>query len=136
MSLELSNYGVEVDSFLYRDQELRFYEDILGHQIVAIWNNQVFQFGVMNTSYREDMKLVVDDFFDTITRFEALPMFYGAKLEYFQNHGFRDIRLSYRGRVLKVFLNPESINSEDLKRECLELLQEELEFRSGVKTSD
>jgi hypothetical protein len=28
----------------------------------------------------------------------------GAKLEYFHNGDFRDIRLKYKGRILKIFL--------------------------------
>jgi hypothetical protein len=125
MTLEaLKNYGIQIDSFSYRGIEVGFYEDALGHQITAIWENKLFQFGVYNTSYRDDMKLIIDDYLDTVTRFEDYPELYGSKLAYFQNSGFRDLRLSYRGRILKVYLLAGNPDLEKLKKEAyLTLLQ-------------
>lgn len=113
ISLEnLKQYGVQIDSFSYRGIEVGFYEDASGHQLTAIWEDKLFQFGVYNTSYRDDMKMIIDDYLDTITRFEDYPNLYGSKLEYFQNAGFRDIRLSYRGRILKVYPLTETFKDE------------------------
>jgi hypothetical protein len=64
------------------------------------------------------MKMVIDDFLDTVTRFEEYPELYGSKLEYFQNSGFRDLRLTYRGRVLKVYLLCGAPDLENLKKEA------------------
>lgn len=113
ISLEnLKQYGVQIDSFSYRGIEVGFYEDASGHQLTAIWEDKLFQFGVYNTSYRDDMKMIIDDYLDTITRFEDYPNLYGSKLEYFQNAGFQDIRLSYRGRILKVYPLTETFKDE------------------------
>lgn len=113
ISLEnLKQYGVQIDSFSYRGIEVGFYEDVSGHQLTAIWEDKLFQFGVYNTSYRDDMKMIIDDYLDTITRFEDYPNLYGSKLEYFQNAGFRDIRLSYRGRILKIYPLTETFKDE------------------------
>ena len=46
----------------------------------------------------------IDRQLDLITDFRDSPNFSGAKLEYFRNGDCRDIRLSYQGRVLKIFL--------------------------------
>jgi hypothetical protein len=46
----------------------------------------------------------VDRKLDLITDFRNSPNFAGAKLEYFHNGDYRDIRLTYKGRTLKVFL--------------------------------
>ena len=125
MSLEaLKKYGIQIDSFSYRGIEVAFYEDVNGHQLTAIWDDRLLEFGVYNTSYREDMKMVIDDFLDTVTRFEEYPELYGSKLEYFQNSGFRDLRLTYRGRILKIYLLRGNPDLESLKKEAyLTLLQ-------------
>lgn len=109
MILELENlrkYGVPIDHLDYRGVHLDFYEDLSGHQILTIWENAIYEFGVYNTIYKDDAKLLVDEKLDTISRFENNPFWFGAKLEYFNNAGHRDIRLTYRGRLLKVYLNP------------------------------
>jgi hypothetical protein len=109
MILELENlqkYGVPVDHLDYRGVQLNFYEDLSGHQILAIWKDTIYEFGVYNTMYKDDAKLLIDEKLDTITRFENDPFSFGAKLEYFENAGYRDIKLSYRGRTIKVYLNP------------------------------
>lgn len=87
----------------YRGISVDFYEDCLGHQVVTLWKNKVIEFGTYNTVYKDDMKLVIDDHLDTITRFLEEPKFYGSKLAWFQNGDFKDIKLVYRGRILKVY---------------------------------
>jgi hypothetical protein len=76
-----------------------------------MWKDKVIEFGVYNTVYHDDMKMIIDDHLDTITRFSELPEFYGSKLTWFQNGSFSDIKLVYKGRVLKVYINP---NENDL----------------------
>ena len=89
----LIQFGEPIDTLEYRGFRVLFYEDISGHQLIAVWENKIYEFGVYNTQAREDMKLIIDDHLDTITRFEEQPAFYGAKLERFQNGGFSDVRL-------------------------------------------
>jgi hypothetical protein len=109
--IHLSESWVPLDSMTYRGISVDFYEDCLGHQVVTMWKDKVIEFGVYNTVYQDDMKLIIDDHLDTITRFKDQPELYGSKLTWFQNGSFRDIKLVYKGRLLKVYLNT---NENDL----------------------
>lgn len=109
--IHLSESWVPLDSMTYRGISVDFYEDCLGHQVVTMWKDKVIEFGVYNTVYQDDMKLIIDDHLDTITRFKDQPELYGSKLTWFQNRSFRDIKLVYKGRLLKVYIN---INENDL----------------------
>lgn len=99
----LEKYGVPIDTLEYRGFKVNLYEDREGRQLVAIWQNQLLELGRDNTVYQDDLKMVIDDHLDTISRFKNYPNLYGSKLEYFQNAGFRDVKLSYRGRILKIY---------------------------------
>ena len=109
--IHLSESWVPLDSMTYRGISVDFYEDCLGHQVVTMWKDKVIEFGVYNTVYQDDMKLLIDDHLDTITRFSDNPNLYGSKLTWFQNGDSRDIKLVYKGRLLKVYIN---INENDL----------------------
>lgn len=109
--IHLSESWVPLDSMTYRGISVDFYEDCLGHQVVTMWKDKVIEFGVYNTVYQDDMKLIIDDHLDTITRFKDQPELYGSKLTWFQNGSFRDIKLVHKGRLLKVYIN---INENDL----------------------
>ena len=109
--IHLSESWDPLDSMTYRGISVDFYEDCLGHQVVTMWKDKVIEFGVYNTVYQDDMKLIIDDHLDTITRFKDQPELYGSKLTWFQNGSFRDIKLVYKGRLLKVYIN---INENDL----------------------
>lgn len=95
---------VRYDTIEYRGEEINFLSSVDGVQCFAQWNNQLIDLGLNNIYYKEDMCKYVDRTLDMITDFRNCPNFAGAKLEYFNNGSFRDIRLSYKGRVLKVFL--------------------------------
>ena len=125
----LEKYGVPIDTLEYRGFRVLFYEDISGHQLISVWENKIYEFGVYNTQAREDMKLIIDDHLDTITRFEGQPAFYGAKLEHFQNGGFSDVRLVYRGRVLGVWPEPSDCELKPIEEEAVERLLDELRRR-------
>ena len=103
--IHLSESWVPLDSMTYRGITVDFYEDCLGHQVVTMWKDKVIEFGEYNTVYQDDMKLIIDDHLDTITRFSGNPNLQGSKLIWFQNGSFRDIKLVYRGRILKVYIN-------------------------------
>ena len=109
--IHLSESWVPLDSMTYRGITVNFYEDCIGHQVVTMWKDKVIEFGVYNTVYYDDMKMIIDDHLDTITRFSEYPEFHGSKLTWFQNGSFSDIKLVYKGRVLKVYINP---NENDL----------------------
>lgn len=109
--IHLSESWVPLDSMTYRGITVTFYEDCIGHQVVTMWKDRVIEFGEYNTVYQDDMKLVIDDHLDTITRFSEYPEFHGSKLTWFQNGSFSDVKLLYRGRILKVYTN---VNENDL----------------------
>lgn len=109
--IHLSESWVPLDSMTYRGISVDFYEDCLGHQVVTMWKDKVIEFGVYNTVYQDDMKLIIDDHLDTITRFKDQSELYGSKLTWFQNGSFRDIKLVYKSRLLKVYINT---NENDL----------------------
>ena len=101
--IHLSESWVPLDSMTYRGISVDFYEDCLGHQVVTMWKDKVIEFGTYNTVYQDDMKLIIDDYLDTITRFSEDPKFQWSKLTWFQNGKFRDIKLLYKNRILKIY---------------------------------
>lgn len=109
--LDLKNTCILLDTKTYRGIQVDFYNDPVGEQAIAVWNDSILEFGYYNTLFLSEVEALIDDQLDTITRFEDTPELYGGKLEYFQNGSFSDLRLSYRGRVLKVFLD---IDENDL----------------------
>ena len=104
--IHLSDSWVPLETFTYRGITVDCYEDRLGHQVVFPWRGKVVELGEYNTVYQDDIKLIIDDHLDTITRFSDFPELYGSKLTWFQNGSFSDIKLVYRGRILKVYINP------------------------------
>ena len=105
-SRELQARGlvVKYGSIEYRDQLVNFLSDPMGVQCAAQWNNQIVDLGLNNIYYKEDMCRFIDRKLDLITEFLDDQNLLGAKLEYFQNGEFRDLRLKYKGRILKIFL--------------------------------
>ena len=118
--IHLSDSWVPLETFTYRGITVDCYEDRLGHQVVFPWGGKVIELGEYNTVYQDDIKLIIDDHLDTITRFSDFPELYGSKLTWFQNGSFSDIKLVYRGRILKVYINPDENDLfsiiEDAKR--------------------
>ena len=70
----------------------------------------------------------IDRKLDLITTFPELPEYQGAKLEWFRNGSFRDIRLTYKGRIIKVFLiiSPTKVNIDYIKKISKKLLCNEI----------
>ena len=95
---------VRYDTICYRDQEINFLSDPAGVQCFAQWNDELVDLGLNNIYYKEDMCKFIDRRLDLITTFPKLPELQGAKLEWFHNGDSRDIRLSYCGRILKIYL--------------------------------
>ena len=114
---------VRYDTISYRDQEINFLSDPSGVQCFAQWRGQLVDLGLNNIYYKEDMCKFVDRTLDLITDFRNQPNFVGAKLEYFHNGDFRDIRLSYKGRILKVFLVAGDVNETFLISESERILK-------------
>ena len=118
--IHLAPSWVPLESFTYRGITVDCYEDCIGHQVVFPWRGKVIELGEYNTVYQDDIRLILDDYLDTITRFSEYPELYGSKLTRFQNGSFSDIKLVYRGRILKIYINPDENDLfsiiEDAKR--------------------
>jgi hypothetical protein len=82
----------------------------MGIQCFGKCKDWLVDLGLNNIYYKEDMCKFIDRQLDLITDFRNCPDFAGAKLEYFHNGDFRDIRLVYKDRILKVFLVAGEVN--------------------------
>lgn len=118
---------VRYDTIEYRGETINFLSDPSGVQCFAQWRGKLVDLGLNNIYYKEYMCKFVDRELDLITDFRNCPDFVGAKLEYFQNGDFRDIRLCYKGRILKVFLVAGPVNETFLISESAKILR-----KSGV----
>lgn len=114
---------VRYDTIEYRGQEVQFLSDPLGNQCFAQWRGKLVDLGLNNIYYKEDMCKFIDRELDLITDFRNCPDFIGAKLEYFHNGDFRDIKLSYKNRILKIFLVAGPVNETWLISESELLLR-------------
>ena len=101
---ETSNVSIRYSTIEYRGQTIEFILNPDGHQVFAKWKDKKIDLGLDNIYYKEDMCRFVDRTLDLITTFPKSPELQGAQLEWFNNNGYRDIRLKYKGRVLKIFL--------------------------------
>jgi hypothetical protein len=122
---------IRYDEIEYRNQKIVFLSDPAGDQCFANWCNQLIDLGLNNQAYKEDMCRYIDRELDLITDFRDSPDFTGAKLEYFHNGAYRDIRLLYKGRILKVFLVAGEINETWIISESERILR-----ASGLLTED
>jgi hypothetical protein len=122
---------VRYDTIEYRGEELNFLSSVDGYECWAQWRGKLIDLGLNNIYYKEDMCKFVDRELDLVTDFRNCPDFAGAKLEYFHNGDFRDIRLCYKGRILKVFLVAGEVNETFLISEAEKMLR-----TSGLITED
>jgi hypothetical protein len=113
---------VRYDTISYRGYEVEFLSDPAGVQCFGKCEDWLVDLGLNNLYYKEDMCRFIDRKLDLITDFRDSPDFAGAKLEYFHNGDYRDIRLSYRGRLLKVFLVAGPVNETCLVSESKKIL--------------
>ena len=101
---DLNGLPVRYDEIEYRGYSIEFLSDPAGVQCFGKCNDWLVDLGLNNIYYKEDMCRYIDRQLDLITDFRDSPNFAGAKLEYFHNGDYRDIKLSYYGRILKIFL--------------------------------
>ena len=113
------------DIIEYRGYKINFLLDPMGNHVFAQWENNVVDLGLHNIFYKEEMCRFIDRKLDLITTFPKLPEFRGAKLEWFHNGSNRDIKLSYKDRLVKVFLiaDPDQVNLDKLIKESTKLLK-------------
>lgn len=94
-----------ITTFDYRGIHLDLYLDELNQELFTFWpkTNELVSFGSYNADFREDARYLIDRQLDFIAE-DFGEGITGARLEYFDNAGHRDIRLVYQGRVIKIFL--------------------------------
>ena len=114
---------VRYDTIEYRGEEVNFFSSVDGVECWAQWRGKTYNLGLNNLYYKEDMCRVIDRTLDLITDFRNCPDFAGAKLEYFRNGEFRDIRLCFKGRILKIFLVAGPVSETFLISESEKILQ-------------
>ena len=131
-SSKASNGTIRYDAITYRSQEIQFLSDPSGTHCFGKWRDEIVDLGLNNIYYKEDMCRFIDQRLDLITAFPEIPELSGAQLKWFNNNGYRDIYLLYKGRILKVFMvnNPEIVDTEALKQEAIRLL-----YKSGLLES-
>lgn len=110
-----------VETYTYRGISVDIYNDDYGQQFYCTLFGEEVGFGAFNLNYREDLEYLIDEKLDVITRFSK---FHGSCLRWFNNGGYRDIKLIYKQRVLKIFLvgNPEMVNFEQLQTDSEKIL--------------
>ena len=113
-----------VETYAYRGISVDIYNDDYGQQFYCTLFGEEVGFGAFNLNYREDLEYLIDEKLDVITRFPKSPRFRGASLRWFNNGEYRDIKLTYKQRILKIFLvgDPDSINFEKLESESEKIL--------------
>ena len=114
--------AVRYDTIEYRGESINFLSSVDGVHCFAQWRGKLIDLGLNNIYYKEDMCRYVDRTLDFITDFRNCPNFVGAKLEYFKNGDFRDIRLIYQGRILKVFLVAGNVDETSVISEASKIL--------------
>lgn len=114
---------IRYDEIEYREESVKFLSDPSGVQCFAQWRGKLIDLGLNNIYYKEDTCKLIDRELDLITDFRNCPNFIGAKLEYFHNGDFRDIRLLYKGRVLKIFLVAGEVNESWIISESERILR-------------
>lgn len=101
---ETSDISLRYNTIEYRGERVEFILSPDGRQAFAHWRDRKIDLGLDNIYYKEDMCKYIDRELDLISTFPKFPELQGAQLEWFNNSGYRDIRLKYKGRIMKVFL--------------------------------
>lgn len=122
---------VRYDTISYRGHEIEILSDPAGVQCFAKCNDELIDLGLNNIYYKEDVCKFIDRRLDLITDFRDSPDFIGAKLEYFHNGDYRDIKLSYKGRILKIFLVAGPVDETWLISEAKKII-----FNSGLLSTE
>ena len=118
---------VRYDEIVYRGLTVEILSDPTGTQCFGKCGDWLVDLGLNNLDYKEDICRFIDRKLDLITDFRNSPNLVGAKLEYFHNGDYRDIRLSYMGRTIKIFLVAGPIDETRIISESEKIL-----FNSGL----
>ena len=112
---------IKYDLVNYRGFEIQIISDLNGDYYYFRCGDEIVDLGYHPLKVKETIKGFIDKRLDIIIRFSGELT--GGILEYFNNCGYRDIRLSYFGRVLKVFLVADEIDRISLIAEAENILK-------------
>ena len=107
----------------YRGKTVEFLSDVSGDQYFARVDNEIIDLGYHPISVKETIQRFIDRRLDLISNFRNYEDFTGAELSYFNNGGYRDIKLSYKGRLLKVYLVAGEISEISIISEAVNILR-------------
>ena len=114
---------IKYETIEYREQIVDLLSDLCGDNYYFKWNNNIIDLGIHPVDVKKTVCAFLDRRLDLISTFsEYGPEFEGAYLSYFNNSGYRDIVLRYKGRILRVFLVFDSINEQELIENCKNIL--------------
>lgn len=102
------------DYINYRGYEFEIHIDKTGDCLYTTFEGNRIYFGIGNFNYKQDIEAFVDRKLDVISEFSEYPEMLGAELRYFNNGGYRDIKLTYKGRIIKCYLIAGKINKRRL----------------------
>lgn len=120
----------------YRGYHVDFYFDDPGQQVYAVFENEVISFGSYNDNWEDDMKWIIDERLDVITRDfgEDYP---GVDLRWFNNGDHQDIGLYYKRRLIYVWVTADrnSVNFailEKVKQEAVDRLKQVFKYKDRL----
>lgn len=110
----MKNYQI-IDTLNYRGFVLHFFMNDDRQEIFTIIDNSLVYFGQCNADYKKDACNLVDLKLDVISQISP-----EGKLLWFQNGGYRDIKLIYKTRIVKIWLvtNPKLVNLTKIKQDA------------------
>ena len=104
----------------YRGVDTDVFMDDAGQQYYIVIDGKEMGLGTFNPNYEQEIADIIDYKLDTIA-VNWSDSHFGKRLEWFVNGTNRDIKLSYKNRIIHIFLTdddtPEAnIDVEELKR--------------------
>ena len=115
-------------TIVYRGITINFSQDPEFLQLIAEFNGTKLPLGYASGNYREDVEHVIDLQLDTICQFEDMTPY--ARLLFFDNYTNKDIKLVYRGRILKIYpiFDEKSLNLAEIKKDSEKVLKKVLKL--------
>ena len=121
-------YNTFIDQMDYRGIHVDFHSDGNFLQVIAELNNKTIPLGFCNYDYKAEIRKVIDLELDTIDTFSDLTSC--ARLLFFDNYTNKDIKLVYRGRILKIYpvFDENSLNLAEIRKDSVSVLKKVLKL--------
>jgi len=113
-----------IETIEYRGYSVPVYIDDYSQSYWCVIDNEEIGLGTYNFRYEDDIRYLVDSKLDTIDLPDKIS---GARLSWFFNgiNGDRDIQLSYRTRVVKIWLveDESAVDLNKIKTEAVSIIE-------------